>query len=884
LVFCDPSLDNSIPDDWSASLDYAGANAANDSIFASPGTGCIYQVPPVLITEIMYNPPETGADSLEFIEIYNRGNGIVNFDDFYFSSGVEYTFQNLQLTPGERVVIAKNKLAFQNVFGFMPLQWTSGDLDDNGETIEIRDPYSNVIDHVAYDDESPWDTIPDGYGPSLSFCYPYLDNSLPEYWTPSTEFAAVNGNGDTIWASPLAGCTLPEYEIVITEIMYNPPESGTDSLEFIEMYNNGADAVNLEGFYFSEGLTYTLPSVVIAPDDYLVVCADSAAFHSVFGFPALQWTEGALNNGGENLALRDNFNTQLDFVPYLDQLPWDTLADGDGPSLTLCDPSLDNSLGENWSASTEFAAINTAGDTIFATPGAGCGVPILPEADFSASSQEILKGMSVDFTDLSTGQPDSWAWQFEGGTPAASTEQNPSGIVYSSPGIFDVTLTVTNLYGEDTETKSGYITVVDSTFYLLVITEIMYNPPEQGTDSLEFIELYNNDLVSVNLDGFYFSEGVDFTFPDVAIGPGEYLLVAYNAQAILNTFGVNAYQWLGGALSNGGEEVELSDPYGVVQDYVNYESEAPWPAQCDGFGPSLTLCYPDEDNSLPENWNASTEFAAVNLDGDTIWASPMAGCQGIVPDANFVASKTIVPVGGTIDFTDLSIGNPNIWDWTFEGGTPPASDEQHPQDIMYNEPGNFSVTLKVTNHLGSDTKTIENYITAGYAPVAEFVADETEITIGTTVSFEDLSIHDPETWAWVFSGGIPSTSTEQNPEVKYDNAGDFDVELTVTNAFGESTVIKPEYIHVAVGISDLTPTLKDIFLYPVPSAGEVNLENIPVPVDMEIYSLIGEKVWESRMTQTHCKLSFGWLNKGIYFVRFVDADQGISIIKKMIIN
>ncbi len=884
LVFCDPSLDNSIADDWSASLDYVGVNAANDSIFASPGTGCIYQVPPVLITEIMYNPPEEGADSLEFIEIYNRGNAIINFDDFYFSSGVEHTFQNLQLTPGERVVIAKNKLAFQSVFGFMPLQWTSGDLDDDGETLEIRDPFGNVIDHVTYDDESPWDTIPDGYGPSLSFCYPYLDNALPEYWTPSTEFAAVNGNGDTIWASPLAGCTLPEYQIVITEIMYNPPESGTDSLEFLELYNMGAFAINMEGFYFSEGLTYTFPSVVIEPDDYLVVCADSVAFHSVFGLPALQWTEGALNNGGENIALRDNFNTQIDFVPYLDQLPWDTLADGDGPSLTLCDPSLDNSLGENWSASTEFAAINAAGDSIFATPGAGCGVPVYPEADFSASSQEILKGMSVDFTDLSTGQPDTWMWQFEGGTPATSTDQDPSGIVYSSPGSFDVTLTVTNLFGEDTETRSGYITVQDSTFYSLVITEIMYNPPEQGTDSLEFIELYNNDMVAVSLEGFYFSKGVDFTFPDVVIEPGEYLLVAYDAQAIQNTLGVNAYQWTGGALSNSGEELELSDPYGVVQDHVLYDSEAPWPALCDGFGPSLTLCYPDQDNALPESWNASTEFAAVNQDGDTIWATPMGGCQGILPEANFVASETIVAVGGFIDFTDLSIGSPTTWAWTFEGATPPSSDDRHPQHIQYNEAGSFAVSLTVTNNLGSDTKTVENYITAGYAPVAEFVADETEITVGTTVSFEDLSVHDPVTWSWVFPGGTPAASTEQNPEVKYDLAGDFDVELTVTNAFGESTVTKVEYIHVAVGVNDLSGTRHEICLYPVPSAGEVILENIPVPATMEVYSLIGEKVWENRMTRTHCRLDFGLLNQGIYFVRFIQQEEGVCVIKKMIIN
>ncbi len=884
LVFCDPSLDNSVADDWSASLDFAGTNAAGDTIFASPGTGCLYQVPPVLITEIMYHPPQAEEGSLEFIELFNRGGSVIDFDDFYFSSGVEYTFQNLQLTPGERVVIAKDKLAYQEMFGFMPLQWTSGDLDDDGETIEIKDPYGNVIDHVAYNDESPWDTIPDGYGPSLTFCYPFLDNSLPDYWTAATEFAGVNGNGDTLWASPLAGCTLPEYDIVITEIMYNPPESGTDTLEFIELYNDGGDPVDMEGFYFSEGLTYTFPSVVIAPEDYLVICVDSAAFHSVFGFPALQWTDGALSNSGENLALRDKFNTEVDFVPYDDGMPWDTLADGVGPSLTLCDPTLDNSLAVNWAASYEFAAVNTAGDTLYATPGAGCGEPVLPVADFTASSREILAGMSIDFTDLSTGSPTSWIWQFPGGIPDTSIDRNPTGIVYEESGVYGVTLTVANLDGEDTETKSGYITVTDSTFYALVITEIMYNPPEQGSDSLEFIEIYNNDIEPVNLEGFYFSKGVDFTFPDTSIAPGQYMLIAYDSQAILNTFGVSALQWMSGALSNGGEEIELNDPWGVTQDYVNYDSEEPWPLPCDGQGPSLTLCYPDEDNTLPENWNPSTEFAAVNLAGDTIWATPLAGCQGILPEADFMASETVIAVGASIDFTDLSIGSPTMWDWTFDGGSPGTSDDQHPQNIEYELPGSFTVILKVNNNLGSDTKIVENYITVGYPPVADFVADETGIAPGMTVTFEDLSTHNPETWSWSFPGGTPSSSIEQNPEVQYFDAGNFNVGLTVTNAFGESTLVKTNYIHVAVGISEYPATLNDIVLYPVPSDGLVTLDRVPAPIEMEVYSLIGERVWKSRIIQTHTQLAFNWLTPGVYFIRFIEPEQGRGIIRKMIIK
>ncbi|MCP4214834.1 MAG: PKD domain-containing protein, partial [bacterium] len=81
-----------------------------------------------------------------------------------------------------------------------------------------------------------------------------------------------------------------------------------------------------------------------------------------------------------------------------------------------------------------------------------------PVADFSANFTTIQATQSVQFTDLSTQWPDSWAWTFEGGTPASSTNQNPI-VVYAVPGTYTVTLTATNTLGADTASKVGYITV-----------------------------------------------------------------------------------------------------------------------------------------------------------------------------------------------------------------------------------------------------------------------------------------------------------------------------------------------------------------------------------------------------------------------------------------
>jgi len=85
-----------------------------------------------------------------------------------------------------------------------------------------------------------------------------------------------------------------------------------------------------------------------------------------------------------------------------------------------------------------------------------------PSAAFSASSTSVHQGDNVIFTDNSTGNPSSWSWTFTGGTPSSSTSQNPT-INYNSVGTYPVSLTVTNSAGNDTETKNGYITVLDNT-------------------------------------------------------------------------------------------------------------------------------------------------------------------------------------------------------------------------------------------------------------------------------------------------------------------------------------------------------------------------------------------------------------------------------------
>jgi PKD repeat protein/C1A family cysteine protease len=87
-------------------------------------------------------------------------------------------------------------------------------------------------------------------------------------------------------------------------------------------------------------------------------------------------------------------------------------------------------------------------------------IPLIsaPAADFTADQNAVAENVSVKFTDLSVNAPTSWAWSFEGGTPASSTLQNPV-VTYSTAGVYSVTLKATNTFGDGTLTKTNYITV-----------------------------------------------------------------------------------------------------------------------------------------------------------------------------------------------------------------------------------------------------------------------------------------------------------------------------------------------------------------------------------------------------------------------------------------
>ncbi|MGK7389040.1 MAG: PKD domain-containing protein [Candidatus Cyclobacteriaceae bacterium M2_1C_046] len=81
------------------------------------------------------------------------------------------------------------------------------------------------------------------------------------------------------------------------------------------------------------------------------------------------------------------------------------------------------------------------------------------QAAFSSNKIKICEGDAVQFEDQSTGTPGSWSWILEGADPGTSIQQHPK-VTYSTAGLYNVSLTASNILGGTMETKVDYIEVI----------------------------------------------------------------------------------------------------------------------------------------------------------------------------------------------------------------------------------------------------------------------------------------------------------------------------------------------------------------------------------------------------------------------------------------
>lgn len=924
-------------------------------------------IPEIVISEIMYKAMGGSEDSLEYIEFYNNGSSAINLENYMMTKGVVHTFGNVSIDAGAYLLLARDADAVLELLGVNAEEWTSNSLSNGGEEIELSDPLNNVVAYVDYE-TGDWPTTETGK--SIRFCNTTLINNDPVNWSISEEFITTIGEEpeiQDIYGSPLTGCgaasvvanfesnTSSVYEgqsVTFTDlstgnpttwawvfeggtpatsseqnpaVVYNTPGNydvtltagngtSTDEKleeEYIEVLamvadfeaDNtsiiGGESVNFTDlsigsatswdWTFAGGTPATSTSqnptniVYDTPGNYDVVLTISRGGFSdtetktayilvgdpneppvanfsadettIFVGQSVQFTSLSTNNpttftwtfeegtpatsdmenpnivyntaGTFNVTLyveNSVGNDEMLKSEYITVLPMNADFEADivslnmGGSVNFTDLSTGEPSDWEWtftggtpasstSQNPSNIVYNTAGvytvsltisrDANSATETKTAYIEVIdpsiaPVADFEANQTMIFVGQTVVFTDLSANEPLTWEWTFDGGTPASSNQQNPS-VVYNTAGTYDVSLLVENTAGNNELSMADYITVLPATVGDLVITEIMYNPPESGDDSLEYIEIYNNSAEIVNLLGYALTDGIEYTFPSIELAINDYLVVAKSADAMLNTFGITTSEWTSGSLSNGGELIRIISPTGITVDSVPFSDTTPWPEDGDGTGPSITICDPEAENSVGETWHASVNYLADNASGDAIYGTPGTAPVAL---ANFTANDQLPGTGDQVEFTELSTCNAETFTWTFEGGT-------------------------------------------------------------------------------------PETSTDLNPIITYSMAGDFDVTLTVTNAIGSHTITMEEYIRVGVGIAE--QTLSEISIMPNPSTGLFTLENPSNnEISVMIYNVLGKLVYKNNTVLSNEVIDLTREESGIYLLQLsIDGEyKTMRIIKQ----
>jgi hypothetical protein len=231
--------------------------------------------------------------------------------------------------------------------------------DQTIQSVTLKVDYgSGFVDIPMYDDGQHYDSLAlDGY---YGAYLPAVDNNtLVKYF-----IQAIDNRGQVAFYPSEAPDQIKWFrvdngdllrDVVIDEIMYNHADH--DDIEYVELYNRGdfidlsywgiRDERNSNHFRFPD-------SVFLEKGDCLVICSDTTLIKEYYSIDNILGNlDFNLSNGGDQVRLFDANDVIVDSVEFDDEGEWPVEADGNGYSLELSNPDLDNSLPENWRASRE---------------------------------------------------------------------------------------------------------------------------------------------------------------------------------------------------------------------------------------------------------------------------------------------------------------------------------------------------------------------------------------------------------------------------------------------------------------------------------------------------------------------------------------------------
>ena len=432
-----------------------------------------------------------------------------------------------------------------------------------------------------------------------------------------------------------------------------------------------------------------------------------------------------------------------------------------------------------------------------------------PAASFSVTPLSGNAPLTVSFTDESTGSPTGWKWNFGDGTD--STEKNPEH-KYDKPGLYPVTLMVSNADGSTALTKAGYIVVSNA----LPAPVTGFSASQTSGKAPLTVNFTDQSKGFVTSWRWAFGDGNSSTDKD--------------SEHIYNKSGLYSVKLT--ASNEEGSNTLTKSNYIAVSGLSNVPVSRFSASPTFGKAP-LTVSFTDQSTGSPISWkwnfgdgNSSKERNPVytynksGLYAVTLTVSNTNGSNAltktgyiavsdasdvsITPVSRFSASPTSGKVPLTVNFTDESTGSPTYWRWAFGDGN--TSNEKNPVHT-YNKSGNYTIALTTTNEAGSNKVQKSGYIilVSGnnnvvanpdyIVPATAFKAVPTAGSIPLTVSFTDQSTGSPTSWKWNFGDG--NNSTEKNPVHIYSKSGKYPVTLTTNNANGSSALTKTGYILVS---------------------------------------------------------------------------------------
>ena len=321
LVLANPTYGEGDPRAWDISDVVGGSPGQMDGFTPSPLRN-------VLINEIL--PQSENPAVPQFIELYNHAPTSVDVSGCILTDDPA---TNKFVLPAGTVIGPAGFVFFtQSQFGFT--------LNGAGETLYLIKPDgSRVLDAVQFGaqaDGVSYGRWPDG----ANDFYAFTTN------TPGTNNSSI-----------LVG------DVVINELMYDPI-SGNDDDQYIELYNQGTNTVNLAGWQFTAGVTFTFPKITIAPNAYLVVAKSTtnlfAKYTNLNSANTVGNFGGKLSHNGElvMLSMPETLGTNAilvseDQVTYGVGGRWGEWSGGGGSSLELIDPHANHRLAANWADSDE---------------------------------------------------------------------------------------------------------------------------------------------------------------------------------------------------------------------------------------------------------------------------------------------------------------------------------------------------------------------------------------------------------------------------------------------------------------------------------------------------------------------------------------------------